>query len=150
MSDAPPAFHRADHAHAPVVSVPRQPKLPRRRVRALECRVEGGAVAIPVESVGQIVEYEVAPLPLARGAARVVGRGELKGKSPALLVAHLPRKARRIPPDALDIAGRVDANLPILLACDEALVHPATTLSLGGVTLVEHAATERLYSQIRI
>jgi hypothetical protein len=35
-------------------------------------------VAIPVEAVGQIVEYEVAPLPLARGAVR--GLGIVDGK----------------------------------------------------------------------
>ncbi len=43
------------------------------RVRALECRVENGSIAIPVEAVGQIVEYEVCPLPLARGAVRGLG-----------------------------------------------------------------------------
>jgi hypothetical protein len=85
-----------------------------------------------------------------RAGARVVGSDGLRERGAALLVAHLPRRARRIPADALDVAGRVDSQLPILLACDEALVHPTTTLSLGGVTLVEHAATERLYSQIRI
>src|SRR5438309_11345433 len=49
-----------------------------RRLRALECRVENGGIAIPVESVGQIVEYDVAPLPLARGAVR--GLGLVDGK----------------------------------------------------------------------
>jgi hypothetical protein len=35
-------------------------------------------VAIPVEAVGQIIEYDVAPLPLARGAVR--GLGLVDGK----------------------------------------------------------------------
>ena len=48
------------------------------RVRALECRIENGGVAIPVDAVGQIVEYDVAPLPLARGAVR--GLGLVDGK----------------------------------------------------------------------
>jgi hypothetical protein len=41
-----------------------------RRVRALECLVERARVAIAVDSVAQIVEYEVAPFALACGAAR--------------------------------------------------------------------------------
>ncbi|HEY2516311.1 MAG TPA: hypothetical protein VGI39_35815 [Polyangiaceae bacterium] len=45
----------------------------RRRTRALECRVDGGTIALSVEAVGQIVEYDVAPLPLARGAVRGLG-----------------------------------------------------------------------------
>lgn len=45
----------------------------RRRMRALECRVDGGTIALAVEAVGQIVEYDVAPLPLARGAVRGLG-----------------------------------------------------------------------------
>src|SRR4051812_12770226 len=49
-----------------------------RRVRALECRVESGGIAIPIDAVGQIVEYDVAPLPLARGAVR--GLGLVDGK----------------------------------------------------------------------
>ncbi|HEY2516310.1 MAG TPA: hypothetical protein VGI39_35810 [Polyangiaceae bacterium] len=73
--------------------------------------------------------------------------GEL---APSVLVAHLPRRERRIPASVLSLAERYGVNVPILLVCDEALVHPVTTLNLGGVTLVEHAAEERLYSQIRI
>jgi hypothetical protein len=44
-----------------------------RRVRALECRTESGTFAIAVDAVGQIVEYDVAPLPLARGSVRGLG-----------------------------------------------------------------------------
>jgi hypothetical protein len=47
-------------------------------VRALECRVEGASLAIPVENVGQIVEFELSPLPLSqpgvRGLALIDGK----------------------------------------------------------------------------
>ena len=56
-----------------VKPAPVRPSPSPRRVRALECRVESGGIAIPVDAVGQIVEYEVAPLPLARGAVRGLG-----------------------------------------------------------------------------
>jgi hypothetical protein len=51
--------------------------------------VEGGNVAIPVDAVGQIVEYEVAPLPLARGGVR--GLGLIDGK---LVVSVGPGRGR--------------------------------------------------------
>jgi hypothetical protein len=85
-----------------------------------------------------------------RAGAEVLASDALEARKPELLIAHLPKRGRRIPAEVLEIASRFDASLPILLACDETLVHPATTLRIGGVTLVEHAATERLYSQIRI
>ena len=59
-------------------SVVRPLSAPSHRVRALECRIENGGIAIPVDAVGQIVEYDVAPLPLARGAVR--GLGLVDGK----------------------------------------------------------------------
>lgn len=85
-----------------------------------------------------------------RAGARTVPSDAFAHERPALIVAHLPRGARRIPPDVVEVAHRTDGELPLILTCDEKLVHPSTTLCLGGVTLVEHAATERLYSQIRI
>ena len=85
-----------------------------------------------------------------RAGARTVSSDAAPPGAPALLVAHLPRRARRIPTDVLETAARLDAEIPLLLACDEALVHPATTLRVEGVTLVEHSASDRLYSQIRI
>ncbi len=85
-----------------------------------------------------------------RAGARAVSSDAVRTETPALLVAHLPRRARRIPSDVLETADRIEAGIPLLLACDEALVHPATTLRTEGVTLVEHAASDRLYSQIRI
>jgi len=85
-----------------------------------------------------------------RAGARTKASDAIDGERPALLVAHLPRGARRIPPDVIDLASRTPGELPLILACDEKLVHPSTTLCLGGVTLVQHAARERLYSQIRI
>jgi len=66
MSDVPMSLGNAERLPATVSHAAR-------RVRALECRVEGGGVAIPVDAVGQIVEYDVAPLPLARGAVRGLG-----------------------------------------------------------------------------
>jgi hypothetical protein len=63
-------------------------------VRALECRVEHGrSVAIPVEAVGQIVEYEVAPLPLAQGVVR--GLGLVDGKLVVSLGVGLRPEGRR-------------------------------------------------------
>ncbi len=85
-----------------------------------------------------------------RAGALAVLHGEEAGAPPVALIGHLPRRARRIPEDVVHAANSVSPRLPVLLACDEPLVHPSTTLLLGGVTLVEHAATERLYSQLRI
>jgi hypothetical protein len=78
MSDAPPTargIRREPHVNGSTSS---KSSMHRRRVRALECRVEAGTIAIPVDAVGQIVEYDVSPLPLARGAVR--GLGLVDGK----------------------------------------------------------------------
>jgi hypothetical protein len=109
-------------------------------------------VSAPVVAVHRLpadVEARVRDACL-RAGARPVASDALGDESPSLLVAHLPRRVRRIPADVLATADRIAASLPLLLACDEALVHPTTTLRVEGVTLVEHAATDRLYSQIRI
>ncbi len=79
VSDSPPDTLRPAAMKAAQRERPRPSSPPAAlRVRALECRLERGSIAIPVEAVGQIVEYEVAPLPLTRGAVR--GLGIVNGK----------------------------------------------------------------------
>jgi hypothetical protein len=86
----------------------------------------------------------------ARAGASAVTSDRRTRERPDAIVAHLPRGARRIPRDVLELSQAAGEMIPLLLVCEEQLVRPATTIRLGAVTLVEHGAHERLYSQLRV
>jgi hypothetical protein len=103
-------------------------------VTGIRCRVGKAEVALPLEGVGQIIEYPVCPLPLAR---RFIGGLGLYDGRPLLSIAltRLPEKARgqsRITRGILLMAGN-DADMDWALEVDQ----------LGAfvrATLVPHSA----------
>jgi chemotaxis signal transduction protein len=103
-------------------------------VTGIRCRVGKAEVALPLEGVGQIIEYPICPLPLAR---RFIGGLGLYDGRPLLSIAltRLPEKARgqsRITRGILLMAGN-DADMDWALEVDQ----------LGAfvrATLVPHSA----------
>jgi chemotaxis signal transduction protein len=103
-------------------------------VAGIRCRVGKAEVALPLEGVGQIIEYPVCPLPLAR---RFIGGLGLYDGRPLLSIAltRLPEKAR----------GQARITRGILLAAgdEESMDWALEVDQLGAfvrATLVPHSA----------